>query len=113
MIAKQDLLKVKTRALRLNVWFKILSKTERAIIDLTLKCVERIRSHILEATISGIMDKILRALENKFLIKAEKVGRKIAEKLGEVAEKWGNKDARDWKSDRVFIVLLGVSALNT
>lgn len=112
MIAKQDLIKVKTRALRLNVWFKALSRTERAIMDLTVKYVERVRSHTLEETISSIIDKILKALESRFLSNAEKVGREIMEKLGEIAEKWGNKTASEWKFDIGFIRFLGINAVN-
>lgn len=112
MIARPDLLKVKTRALRLNVWFRVLSRTERAIVDLTLKCVERIRSHILEATISGIIDKIIKALECRFLVNVENIGRKMANQVCEIAEKWGNKGAFAWKLDRDFIIFLGINAVN-
>jgi len=112
VIAKQDLLKVKARALRLNVWFKVLSKTERAIMDLTLKCVEQIRSLVLEETITSILDKIMMALERRFLAKADEVGRKIAEKLGEIAKKWGNNDAFSWKLDTGFVRFLGINAVN-
>jgi len=112
VIAKQDLLKVKTRALRLNVWFKTLSRTERAIIDLTVKCVERIQSRVLEAIISSIIDKILKALEGMFLINAEKVGYEIAKQVCLIAKKWGNKDASTWKLDVGFIRFLGINAVN-
>lgn len=112
MIVRSDLLKVKSRALRLNVWFKVLSRTERAIIDLTMKCVERVRSHILEAAISDIVDKIIKALESRFLIKADEAGRKIAEKLCTIAYEWGNKEAFTWKFDSGFIRSLGVNAVN-
>jgi len=112
VIAKKDLLKVKTRALRLNIWFKALSKIERAILDLTLKCVERVRSHTLEAAISTIIEKILKAFECRFIIKAEKVGREIARQVCIIAEKWGNKDASTWKLDEGFIRFLGINAVN-
>lgn len=112
MIVRQDLVKVKTRALRLKIWFKILSKTERAIMDLTLKCVERIRSHTLEEAITTILDKIIAALEQVFLIKADHVGREMAEKIAEIAKEWGNNDASSWKFDASFIRFLGISTLN-
>jgi len=112
VMAKKDLLTVKTRALRLNVWFRALSKTERAIMDLTIKCVERVRSHTLEATLSYIVDKILKALECRFLMKAEKIGRQIVMQMCKIAEKWGSKDALTWEYDQGFITFLGVNALN-
>lgn len=113
MIARQDLLKVKTKALRLNVWFKALSKTERALTDLTLRCVERVRSHLLEAAISNIIDKILKALECTFLVRAEGIGCEIAKQLCKIAEEWGNKQAAGWKQDKRFITFLGVNSLNS
>lgn len=112
MIAKHDLLRVKTRALRLNVWFKALSKTERAIINLTMKCVERVRSNFLETVISSIIDKILKALECQFLFKAEKAGREIAKQVGQIALKWGHKNAPVWELEIDFIRFLGVNILN-
>jgi guanylate kinase len=112
VILKQSLLRVKTKALRLNVWFKTLSRTERAIMDLTVKCVEQIRSQTLEAAILTIMNKILDALQNRFLSNAEKIGREIAEKLGEIAEKWGHESASSWKFDTCFIKFLGINAAN-
>jgi hypothetical protein len=112
VIIAQDLLRIKTRALRLKVWFRVLSRTERAIMDLTLKCVERIRSRILEETITNILDKLFMVLEQGFLTKADDIGSKMAEKLGEIAENWGNNNASAWKLDTSFIRLLGVITLN-
>lgn len=112
MITKQDLLRVKTKALRLNTWFRILSRTERAIVDLTIRCVERIRSHILETTISIIVEKILKALMCTFLLNGEKVGRPIAEQVCEIAKRWGNKHASKWKLDIDFVRFLGINAIN-
>jgi uncharacterized membrane-anchored protein YjiN (DUF445 family) len=112
VIVRQDLVKVKTRALRLRIWFKTLSRIERAIMDLTLKCVERIRSHILEETITTILDKIITALEQGFLTKADDVGRIIAKRIAEIAEEWGNDAASTWKFDSSFIRFLGISTLN-
>ncbi|RLI44627.1 hypothetical protein DRO69_06950 [Candidatus Bathyarchaeota archaeon] len=106
-------MKIKARALRHRVWFKILSKAERAIIDLTIKCVERIRSRILTNVISKILDKILKTLKNNFLDIVNKVGRETVERLCRIAKKWGNKAASSWKYDLVFIRFLGINATNT
>lgn len=112
MISRQDLLRVKSRALRMNIWFQTLSRTERAIMDLTVRCVERIRSHLLEATISSILEKILEALGCGFLERAEETGRQIAERMCEIAQKWGNKQASKWKFDADFVRFLGINAVN-
>jgi hypothetical protein len=111
-MTKQGLMKVKSRALRNRTWYKTLSRMERGIIDLTIKCVEKIRSHVLAQTVSIIISKILRTLNEDFVVEAEKVGREIAEKLSVIAQDWGNKTCFLWKCDKGFVKFLGVNALN-
>ena len=67
LTTKQDLLKIRSRALRTRVWFSALSRVERAIVDLTIKCVEKIRSNVLAGTISVIVSKLLESLEEDFM----------------------------------------------
>jgi hypothetical protein len=106
-------MKIRTRAMRSGVWFRLLSRTDRAVLDLTIRCVERVRSRVLAKTISEIIRRVLKTLEANFLEKAEKIGRSIAEGLSQIGEKWGNKNARAWRYDRSFVKFLGVNALNT
>jgi len=113
LTTRQDLLKIKSRALRMRIWFRALSKVERAIIDLTIKCVEKVRSTMLAVTISTIVDKILQSLEEDFMTRAERVGHEIAERFFSIGERWGNKACSTWKCDKCFIRFLGVNALNT
>ena len=112
-MTKQGLMKVKSRALRNRTWYKILNRMERAIIDLTIKCVEKVRSHVLAKMVSMIITKILRTLKEDFMTTAEKVGREIVEKFSVVAESWGNRKCFLWKFDKGFVKFLGVNALNT
>lgn len=97
----------------MRIWFRALSKVERAIIDLTIKCVEKVQSTMLAVTISTIVDKILQSLEEDFMTKAERVGHEIAERFFSIGESWGNKACSTWKCDKCFIRFLGVNALNT
>lgn len=106
-------MRIKTRAMRSGVWFRLLSRTDRAVLDLTIRCVERVRSRVLTRTISEIVSKVLKALGDNFVEKAEKFGYVIAGRVSKVAEKWGNKSACWWIYDRSFIRFLGVNALNT
>jgi len=112
LTTKQDLIKIKTRALRTRLWFKTLSRVERAIIDLTIKCTERVKSNVLMATISTIIGKILQFCEESFMIRAEKVGQGMAEVLCALALRWGNKTSSAWKHETGFAKHLGVNALN-
>jgi hypothetical protein len=113
LTTRQDLAKIKNRALRTKAWFRVLSKVERAIIDLTIKCVEKVRSAVLAGTISTIVDKILRFLEEAFMAKAERVGNEIAQRLCTIGERWGNNSCYNWKCEKCFIRFLGVTAVNT
>ena len=113
MTTKQDLTKIRSRALRTRVWFRALSRVERAIIDLTIRCVEKVRSNVLARTISTIVNKLLESLEEEFMERAERIGYKIAEKLGIIGERWGNKACSTWKRDKSFVKFLGVNTLNT
>lgn len=106
-------MRIKTRAMRSGVWFRLLSRADRAVLDLTMKCVERIRSRVLARAISQIISRVLKTLDDSFMQKADKIGRVVAERLSQAAEKWGNKDAQMWKYSRNFVQFLGVNALNT
>jgi hypothetical protein len=111
-MTRQNLLKIKSRALRTRVWFRALSKVERAIMDLTIKCVDKVRSTVLTRTIATIVDKILRSLEEDFMTRAERVGSKIAEGVYAVGKRWRNETCSAWRSDKCFFRFLGVNALN-
>ena len=106
-------MKIKTRALRKGVWFKALSRIERSIVDLTIRCVERVRSDVLMRTVVAILDKLLETLEEEYLKRVERIGREIAEKICEIASRWGNPHAWAWKYDLSFIRYLGANAVNT
>jgi len=95
----------------MKVWFRALSKLERAIVDLTIKCVEKVRSAILAKTLSKIVEKIARALNEGFMTRAESIGSNIAKKLCILGDKWGNKTCSSWKYDMGFIRFLGVNAI--
>lgn len=112
MLSRQGLIEVKARALRRRIWFKFTSRLERGIVDLTIHCVERIRSPVLNRIIFDIVRKIVKTLENGFLSSVNKVGKVIAERVCGIAERWGNKNASSWKQDAGFIRFLGVTALN-
>jgi hypothetical protein len=110
---KQGLLKVKSKALRSGTWYRTLSRVERGIVDLTIRCVEKVRSRILAETVSKIVNKILMTLEEGFMSRAEKVGQRIAQKLSLIAEKWEDEKISAWCFDISFTKFLGVNALNT
>lgn len=112
MMARKDLLKIKSKALRARVWFRDLSRVERAIMDLTIKCVDTIRSATLAETIMTIVNKILEYMGGDFMERAERAGYEITEELCAFGRRWGNKTCAAWKSDRRFARFQGVNLLN-
>jgi len=113
LLDRKSLMKIKKRASRHGVWFKALSRVERSIIDLTIKCVERVRSPTLATIVSSIVGKVLKTLESRFLETVNRVGSAIAEKVCAVAERWGSENASSWKRNSSFIRILGINTVNS
>jgi hypothetical protein len=112
LLTRQRLLKVKARALRQGFWLKALSRMERGVFDLTVRCVERVRSSVLAGMVSGIIAKLLKSLKPGFLETAMRVGCAIAAEICDLALEWGNAGAYFWRHDPGFTRFLGVSAVN-
>jgi len=96
------------------LWFKILNALERAVVDLTIKVVERVRSSTLKEVLRSIASKVVEALRARsFKERAMTIGRVLVERIARIAERLGNKRAREWAKDPGFVMYLGVSWLNT
>ena len=63
-------------------------------------------------TVFAIVNKLLQTLEETYLNKVERIGQELAQKICEIALKWGNLHALIWKYDPNFARHLGVNALN-
>jgi len=111
MFSRSELVALKRKALRRGVWFRVLSRIDRATIDLAIRCVQRVRSATLVRVIVGIAKKIEDSVTG-FLIKAEAIGRLLAERVAELAVSWRNMEASDWKDDALFIRYLGAMSLS-
>ena len=111
MLSINALRDVKLKALRRRVWFK-LSVEERSIIDLTIKCVRKVRSRILNNILTKIVIKILNLAEDLFL-KAMSIGIEMARRYVAQALRWGYVNALSWLRDEAYIFYLGISYINT
>jgi benzoyl-CoA reductase/2-hydroxyglutaryl-CoA dehydratase subunit BcrC/BadD/HgdB len=109
---KSLLIKIKHKALRLKIWYK-LNNIERTIIDLTIKCVDEIKSIKLRNIILKILNKIKEAIENNFLNKIYENGLKEIVKIIKIAYSWGNKESLKWIKDKNFILYLGIKNIYT
>lgn len=106
------LIHLKRKAVRKHVWYRVLPKIERSIVDLTIRCVDRIRSSKLALIISRIVCKLLKTLKSKVLMQITQAGCKLAGKLSRIAVSWGYKEASAWKLDKNFARYLGVTNAN-
>jgi len=111
---REDVVKLKTLAVRRGLWFKALSALERATVDLTIRVVEKVRSSTLRSVLKSIASKVMEGLKARaFKERAVAIGRVLLERLVRIAEKLGCKGAGEWARDPGFVMYLGVSWLNT
>jgi hypothetical protein len=110
-LTREALAKLKLKALRRGVWFRDLKQSERKLLDLTIKVVERVRSFVLAKLVSRIVDKLCEAMESSIFRLMRTEGRSLAEKLSKIGEAWGNRGAKFWANDGGFIQYLTVSNL--
>ena len=113
MLTQVDLASIKQRAMRKRVWFRVLSRAERTIVSLTIRCVERIRSPVLARIVTAIVHKLTDALKGVVERLMETVGRLLAEKLSRVARAWGNLSAGGWAEDPGLVQYLTIMHMNT
>lgn len=113
IFAVDQLLEIQRKALRRRIWFKVLDKVERAIISLTIRCVDSVRSPKLAKILKAIVIKLREAMKGKVYKLMEKVGLPLAKKLGAIARSWGNLSALSWARDSRFIHYLTIMHMNT
>src|SRR5947209_16157317 len=92
---------LKTRALRKRVWYRVLDRIERGLLDLTIRWVDNVRSRRLTETLLRILVKLARAMEQG-MSRVLVVGRELALRASVLAVKWGNVEAYSWRLDRGF-----------
>jgi hypothetical protein len=109
---KSLLIRIKHKAIRLKAWYR-LNNIERTIIDLTIKCVDKIKSKELKNVILKILNKIKEIFENDFLNKIYENGLKEIIKIIKIAYSWGNKNSLNWIKDKSFIFYLGIKNIYT
>jgi NAD-dependent DNA ligase len=89
----------------------VLDRTERALINLTIRVVDAVRSSKLAKVLSKPVEKLRESMKS-LVDRAREIGRPLAEKLSRIAQAWGNGSASAWVEDRTFVEYLGLSALS-
>jgi hypothetical protein len=111
-LCRADLIRARTRAVRRGVWFKVLSRVERAEVDLSIRLVGRVRSFLLARVLDSILGKLFEAMESRVSRLKRAVGLPLARKLSTIAQSWGCKSADGWTRDSGFIQFLTVGYMN-
>jgi hypothetical protein len=109
---REQLLKLKLKAMRAGVWFRNLPRIDRVLIDLTIKVTISIRSITLANSIRAITEKLESLLESSLTRAFKGIGIQLAQKISLIAQKWGNALARNWASDLSFVKFLSVMHIN-
>jgi hypothetical protein len=109
---REQLLKLKLKAMRAGVWFRNLPRIDRVLIDLTIKVRISIRSTTLANNIRAITEKLESLLESSLTRALKGIGIQLAQKMSLIAQKWGNALARNWASDLSFVKFLSVMHIN-
>jgi hypothetical protein len=112
LLTREGLEALRRRALRSKAWFR-LERVERAVVELTIKVVDRVKNATLAGIILRIVDKLRQWMKPSLKEVALSIGRPLAYRAARIAEAWGNHEAKVWLKDPGFILYLGVSWLNT
>jgi hypothetical protein len=112
-LTREALAKLRLKALRRGVWFRDLKHSERKLLELTIRVVEKVRSFLLAKIVSRIVGKLCEAMESLVIRLMKIEGRSLAEKIASIGEAWGNRAAKSWANDRGFIQYLTVNNLSS
>lgn len=112
LLTSAGLMDARRRALRRGVWFRVLGRTEQAIVNLTIRCVDRVRSLKLAVTIVKILAKLMAAMKSRVVRLMETIGCSLAQKIARLAASWGNKEAYKWAEETAFIQYLTIMEIS-
>jgi len=112
-LMRSEIIKVKTRALRRGVWYRVLTRAERACVDLAIIVVERVRSRLLQRVLFSVLSKLEEAMESQVRRLMREIGDGLALKVSQIAQEWGNKSAVKWAKDTSFVQFLTITYMNT
>ena len=111
-LGKEQLLKLKTKAMRSGAWFKMLRRIDRVLLDLTIRVVDKIRSVKLAKSINVLAKKLAFTTRQGFSSRLSEIGLPLAQKISFAAEKLGNPFAKSWAFDHSFVFFLAVLHVN-
>jgi hypothetical protein len=103
-----ELVRLKQKALRRSVWYKVLSRIERSLIDLAIRVVAKVRSVTLARSVAFVVKKLVNVFETSVQRQIQTIGLPLARRLSAIAQNWGNALAVHWASDLGFARFLAI-----
>ena len=110
-LTREALVKFRLKDRQGGAWFRDLKQSERKLLDLTIRVVERVRSFILAKLVSRIVGKLCEVMESRVYCLISSEGRCMAENLSKFAQAWGYRGVKSWVKDRAFMQFLVVCSL--
>ena len=107
------LVKLRREALKKGIWFRVLNRVERSIVNLVPVCMQRPRNARLIDVLTKIVVKIKDALRSRMDDLVNRIGNPLARRLSFIAQKWGHKTAYKWAADQEFSEYLAIVAMST
>jgi hypothetical protein len=111
-LSGKELAKIRAMAIRRGNWYRTLSKTERALLDLTIRVVRKIRSFVLGRILAPIIEKLHVRTEYNITVLFHEIGKPLAEKISRIAQNWGNTSASSWSTDNSLAQFLAIMQIN-
>src|SRR6266540_3939024 len=105
-------MKFKLRSLRQGAWFRVLECHERGLVDATLCWLNRVRSNQLRQVLTRILSKLATAMSST-LWSLRSRGGPIAFRMSELAVRWQNQPAANWRFDGNFQVCLAAGIVGS
>ena len=112
LFSRNQLSKIRQKAIRAGVWFKVLPRIDRVLVDLTIQITDSVRSSFLAKSLVVVVSKLDSLLEIRLVRLIRIVGQPLAEKASLIAQYWGNLNAKSWATDRCFALYLTVMQAN-
>ncbi|MEM3703006.1 MAG: hypothetical protein QXX79_01085 [Candidatus Bathyarchaeia archaeon] len=111
-MVKSEVRLLKSRALKTGVWFRVLSRLDRALINAVLRVADKMRSPRLVEALVKVREKVEKSVGGVFTQAIFRVGLPLARRIGLLAKSWGNPYAEDWMSDLAFARFLAIMDIN-
>ena len=103
-VSVRNLMALKKKALRRGLWYKVINRLDRVLVDLTLKVSKSINSNILIKGLLVVAQKLENAFESKLERATRSIGFPLAQKLSLLAQT-GLQKAENWATDKALLLL--------